>query len=314
MKKRFLFLAVALTFMSGCAKSEENYKGEKFLLEGEVNINSPVNLTAEEFDAKMENKDSFVLLLHSTTCSSCRSFKTNVLNPFIENTQAKIYQLEQRDASSSQYQKKLNVRVTPTLYVIIDGSIKSKQEYDSKQDAFKSKEGLEKFLKKYSYMPIKLTISETDLDQKIVAKEKMLVYFGWYLCGDCAKLNTRVLSKYLIEKMKGKILYYVEVNDYINIGSPDSEGYEERRAAWNAFCEKYHFNENWHNVPMLQYYDENGAVADWFCYYNDSKDENGVITKSYLEELIGQTLTEEEHLQAYDTAVTSWLDQQLAKL
>ncbi len=313
MKKGFLFLAMALAFMPGCSKKEKAYEGDKFMLEGEVNINSADELTAIQFDNKMENKDSFVLMVHSSTCGSCRSFRSDALNPFILETESVIYQLEQRELSSTAYKDKLNVRYTPTLYVIVEGKIVKKQVYDSNLDMFKTKDGLAKFLNKYTYLPTKFTISLEDLDAKITAKEKMLVYFGWYLCGDCAKLNSRVLKNYLVDKMNGKIMYYVEVNDYINIGSSESEGYADRLAAWNAFCAKYNFNENWHCVPMLQYYDNTG-VADWFCYYNDKKDENGVITKSYLEELIGQTLTEEEHLQAYDNAVTTWLDNQIAKL
>ena len=308
MKKRLAILFLPfLLLVTSCSDK----KIEKFQLEGQYNIETALDLSVSDFDAKMDDKESFVFIVHSSMCNSCKAFKNYALDPVIKETQSIIYQVDSSEIFDSKHENKLKVKATPTLYVISKGSVATKEIYDNKKAMFTSKEGLQKFLEKYVYLPTLIQISEEDLDNKIKKNEDFVIYFGWKLCGDCKKLEERVLKKYLINNMKGKKLYYFETHEYINMGRPGSEGYEEKRQKWLNFTAKYNLNLYYRGgkVPTLQYYQAGvTSLENMLVYCNDAKDEEGKITEAFYEELIGQTLTQEDHLKYYDQKTIAFLD------
>ena len=52
-----------------------NTNKDKFMLEGNVSNETLVFLDAEELQSKIENQDSFVLIVMLSSCSSCHLFK-----------------------------------------------------------------------------------------------------------------------------------------------------------------------------------------------------------------------------------------------
>jgi len=132
-----------------------------------------------------------------------------------------------------------------------------------------------------------------------------------YINAKNAITHFKVLKKYLINNMKGKKLYYFETHEYINMGRPGSEGYEEKRQKWLNFTAKYNLNLYYRGgkVPTLQYYQAGvTSLENMLVYCNDAKDEEGKITEAFYEELIGQTLTQEDHLKYYDQKTIAFLD------
>lgn len=167
MKKRLAILFLPfLLLVTSCSDK----KIEKFQLEGQYNIETALDLSVSDFDAKMDDKESFVFIVHSSMCNSCKAFKNYALDPFIKETQSIIYQVDSSEIFDSKHENKLKVKATPTLYVISKGSVATKEIYDNKKAMFTSKEGLQKFLEKYVYLPTLIQISEEDLDNKIKKK------------------------------------------------------------------------------------------------------------------------------------------------
>ena len=302
MKKIWVALiSVFLIFGVSACKKE---KGEKFLLDGQENVTSSLTLSVEDFDEKMDDKENFIFFVHSSMCGSCKSFKTYALEPFVQETKSVIYEVDSSEIFNSKYEKKLKVKYTPTLYIIFKGEVLEKEVYDSKNELFTSKDGLKKYLTNYVYLPTLISIEESELDKKIVEKESFVIYFGWNLCGDCQKLHQRVLDQYLIKQMNGKKMYYFETHDYITTANTENN-------LWAPFTKKYGLDVyRGGKVPTIQVY-KNGELSDYFVYYNDVKDDNGVIVESFLEELIGQKLTEEEHLKKYDEKIIEFLNKVL---
>lgn len=301
MKKIWMaLLSFLLVFtVSSCKKDNV----DKFLLEGKEGLETSVELSVEDFDAMMDDDESFAFFVNSSMCNSCRAFKNDALNPFITKTKSVIYQVDAGEIFDSKYEKELDVEYTPTFYVIINGKVEEKEVYDNKNEMFTSAAGLENYLKEYAYLPTLIELSEAQLDAKISNNESFVIYFGWYLCGDCQKMDQRVLNQYLINQMEGKILYYFETHDYITTANTEND-------LWVPFTQKYHLDETpleAGKVPTIQVY-ENGSIVEDFVYANDTQDENNVITKSFYEDLVGQTMTEEELLSYYDEKLLELLN------
>ena len=294
-------LSLVLLFIASSCKKDSNV--EKFLLEGKEGIETAVELTAEDFDDMMDDDESFVFFAHASMCNSCRAFKNDALNPFIVETKAIIYQVEASDILNSKYEKDLDLEYTPTLYIISKGNVAKKEVYNGEKEMFTSAKGLTNYLKKYTYMPTLIELTESQLDNKINNSESFIIYFGWYLCGDCQKMDQRVLNEYLKTKMEGKILYYFETHDYITTANQEND-------LWIPFTQKYHLDETplqAGKVPTIQIY-KNGVIDEDFVYANDTQDDANVITKSFYPELVGQTMSEEELLNYYDEKLIELLN------
>ena len=56
------------------------------------------DLDVDSFVTKCANQDSFVFILRSATCGHCKRLMEDRINPFIEETQSKIYSIEALEA------------------------------------------------------------------------------------------------------------------------------------------------------------------------------------------------------------------------
>jgi predicted bacteriocin transport accessory protein len=109
--------------ITGCGnKMYDNYKITKT---GEKNtrVKTFTNLTYDEYSKKIENKDSFVILLWQTGCSHCEEFEPK-LNKIISHYNLDIYGLNLADLTQEQYAKVKNktfIQGTPTMVYIKEG-------------------------------------------------------------------------------------------------------------------------------------------------------------------------------------------------
>lgn len=81
-------------------------------------------LSFEEFQTKLENKDSFVVVMGSSTCSACAMYKIT-MEEVIKENQVEIFYLGLDTLSKDEYSKiysKFVVEMTPTTIFIKDGS------------------------------------------------------------------------------------------------------------------------------------------------------------------------------------------------
>lgn len=322
--KFFLCWIMLLTF-SSCHQAKTY---EKFLLEGDATLTGSINLeSVSALQEMVENDQSFVLVLKVQSCSSCNQFYKDALNPYIEETHAKIYSLNGvlLDDYPS-FANKPSFRISPTLVLYQEGNIVSTLAYNSKNDAFTTKKGLKSYLEQYVIEPRLISLSEELIQQKIENKEDFVLYIGWYRCGDCSKLNEYVLKDYL--KNKDVTLYYLE-SDFYRKNKPTSKPIEPANDAsqeeieayaialqnwnlWIEFATKYEFvSYRDGKVPAILFYQQ-GMANDWLIYRNDIINDLGVVEESFFHELIGQKLTEEELLNYHNQQAIRFLNNHLS--
>lgn len=83
-----------------------------------------ISLSGEEFKEKINNKDSFILLLIQTGCHFCEEFKPIVNEVIKENDGLKIYALNLTDMSTEEKAFLVNIAnttSTPTMIFIVNG-------------------------------------------------------------------------------------------------------------------------------------------------------------------------------------------------
>ena len=130
MKKVLLLLLVMLSLV-GCSKGT---------------YTEPVEIKYDEFQTKIDNKESFVLFMWQTGCSHCEAFEPT-LKEVIKEKDILIYSINLKNLTEEEYAKLENktfIKGTPTMVYIEEGSVQS-----TKLVGNKSKEDLIDFLKNY---------------------------------------------------------------------------------------------------------------------------------------------------------------------
>lgn len=65
-----------------------------YLTMEKTDATTSVDIDVDTFTTKCANEDSFVLILRSSSCGHCKKLAEEKINPFIEETQSKIYSIE----------------------------------------------------------------------------------------------------------------------------------------------------------------------------------------------------------------------------
>ena len=107
-----LFILVfSIVFLSGCG-----YK-----------LNDYTNISYNEFNIKKENKDSFPLVIGSSTCSACASYKVK-MTQFIEENQIEVFYIDISKLEESEYNNlktEISFTGTPTTVFYKEGKLTS---------------------------------------------------------------------------------------------------------------------------------------------------------------------------------------------
>lgn len=107
MKKIAIAILMIFTlFITGCSK----YK-------------TYTEINYSELQSKLDNKDTFVLVVGSSTCSACANYKTT-MEKVIKDKQVEIFYIDMKLLSEEDYAKlysKFVVVSTPTTIFIKDG-------------------------------------------------------------------------------------------------------------------------------------------------------------------------------------------------
>lgn len=122
-----------------------------FCLTGCNKYNTYTELSFTEFQAKLENKDSFAVVMGSSTCSACAMYKVT-MEEVIKENQVEVFYLGLDTLSKDEYSQiysKFVVEMTPTTIFIKDG--KETSTYDRIIGSASSSEVV-KNLKKHGIM------------------------------------------------------------------------------------------------------------------------------------------------------------------
>lgn len=94
-----------------------------FLLIGCSKITTYQTIKYSELESKMNNKDTFVLVIGSKECSACANYKIT-MEEVIKQYQLKIYFIDLADIETTDRNKlnsKFSFAYTPTTVFIVDG-------------------------------------------------------------------------------------------------------------------------------------------------------------------------------------------------
>ena len=112
MKKLFICCMMLVTlFICGCSPKLKEY----------------TELTYEELIAKIENKETFPLVIGSRECGACANYKIS-MNAFIKKNQVEVFEIDLYTLTDEEYDKlKLDTSfdATPTTVFYKDGELTS---------------------------------------------------------------------------------------------------------------------------------------------------------------------------------------------
>lgn len=273
----FLFVIVAV----GCScKKDDNNKAS--LGVGDMNASTYQTISLSEVDAKVDNKDTFILYVYSPTCGGCIAFKP-ILENVIKSKNLIVYALLYSDITSGHELKSLSG--TPSVVVYKEGEILTKINSNKDSDYFKNNDSFISFLDKYTYMPTMYYINKNQLKEKIANEENFIIYYSRNDCGDCSYMYNYYLKGFLYNNPNTRKIYVIETNvegiRYLNgvaANSSNNATEEELAAAeqWQLFKNEFGLSEEGNStfgygvgyVPTIQYYN-NGRIADMVVYFND---------------------------------------------
>lgn len=136
MKKGLLgLLIIGIIFITGCGITTSKYS-------------KPISLTYDKYNEKLENKESFAMLIWRTGCTHCEEFEPK-LNKVIKKYDLEVYSINTSDLSDGEYAKLKNktfVTGTPTLVVFEKGKYHTRLVGDKDEDV------LINFLKENNYI------------------------------------------------------------------------------------------------------------------------------------------------------------------
>lgn len=145
--KKIILILTSLLLITGCSNS--TFKKYDVVNKNSEKHTTTIELTYEEYENKIKNKDSFVLLMWQTGCSHCISFEPT-LNKIITYYNLEIYSINLADVTDEEYSKienKTFITGTPTTVVFKDGVIQTKKLIGDKDT-----ETVLDFLARYNYL------------------------------------------------------------------------------------------------------------------------------------------------------------------
>lgn len=146
--KKIILMLTSLLLITGCGNNNVLKKYEAVNKSSEKHTTT-IELTYGEYETKIKNKDSFVLLMWQTGCSHCISFEPT-LNKIISYYNLEIYSINLKNVTDDEYSKienKTFISGTPTTVVFKDGVTQTKKLIGDKDT-----ESVLEFLSKYNYL------------------------------------------------------------------------------------------------------------------------------------------------------------------
>lgn len=328
--KIFTYFVLMILLISGCScKKDKDNKAN--LQIGDMNATTYVNIDIKEYNAKISNKDDFILFVYSNDCMGCRMFKPK-LESVIQEKHLIVYGIETSEIKGISKDNDLyKLKYTPTIIIYKEGKNIFYSLSDNDLENFDTKEKFVSLLDKYTNMPTLYYINKAQLKEKITNKENFIIYYSRSTCGDCSYLNKNYMKEYLNSNTKTKHFYIIET-DVEGIRRVNGEVNSEQ---WQAFKNEFGLSnvintELGHGagyVPTLQYYN-NGEIKEMMVYFNDFNDAtlnadgsySVTIDNSYYSDnpYIGQTINYSEYQKKlapfYNEKLKTFLDTNLTKV
>ena len=118
---------------------------------GSNKLNSYTEISYIEFSEKKESGDSFPLVIGSSTCSACATYKI-VMEQFIEDNQVEVFYIDLSNVSEEEYNKlktEISFTGTPTTVFYKEGNLAS---FYNRLDGAEDIDAVKKYLEKNNYI------------------------------------------------------------------------------------------------------------------------------------------------------------------
>ncbi len=146
--KKIILMLTSLFLITGCGNNSV-FKNYEVVNKSSEKHTTTIELTYDEYETKIKNKDSFVLLMWQTGCSHCISFEPT-LNKIISYYNLEIYSINLANITDDEYSKienKTYITGTPTTVVFKDGVTQTKKLIGDRDT-----ETVLEFLARYNYL------------------------------------------------------------------------------------------------------------------------------------------------------------------
>lgn len=146
--KKIILMLTSLFLITGCGNNSV-FKNYEVVNKSSEKHTTTIELTYDEYETKIKNKDSFVLLMWQTGCSHCISFEPT-LNKIISYYNLEIYSINLANITNDEYSKienKTYITGTPTTVVFKDGVTQTKKLIGDRDT-----ETVLEFLARYNYL------------------------------------------------------------------------------------------------------------------------------------------------------------------
>jgi len=321
MKKWLVYIGCfffALFLVTGCSCTNKEDEDISISLGiGDMNASAFVELeTTQELINKIENDDSFVLLVYGSWCDHCKNFKP-ILNSVIEERNLIVYgiQVELINGVSSLS----SVQYIPTLVVYDKGEASAIIDPGVEETYFSNTKGLNNFFDKYTHKPIAYYITLEQLREKKQNEENFVVYFSNSESDASKYLNDNYMLDLFDTYHADKEFYIL---DHGGISDMEWQTIRDEFGLSEAGSSTFGYGEG--VEPTFQFYKQ-GVLTDMAVFANDQvietiNDDGSVsvtITGSYYNDCIhiGETMLASDYFTTvddfYNSKINNFLSQYL---
>lgn len=270
----------------------------------------------------VKNQSSFLMLLHGSgdECTCYTEWHNKVLAPYVKRNSLLVYGVTLAEfESDSEYLGVNRISGSDTLAIFENGTLRYQHDTSNLKDAFVSDPvTFSNWMKERVSLPKIYTVSSEILDGFYEGNEPFTIYYGRDSCPDCSYLSTHLLKDYLktTNVVKKTFLYFDFDAFYARKGTPEYEGYLEKKAAYGlASSEENPAGFGAGMFPTIYYVQPNGedrqgdVIQAAGVFFNESiKDgtiQGSYFTKERYEEARDSYL---EYLDEKEGLTTKWIE------
>lgn len=283
------FLVVSSSFLTSCKKDKKEEEKKTQLSFGDVHSTKVKEISLTDLNDLVLNKDNFIMVVSSTTCSCWNTFEP-IINDYIKNNQLICYHLTFDLVKEVGYVYGLNKlsSSTTTFAVFKNGSLAVSIDSNSNTKIMSDSAKFAQFMAENVINPKCFFINENDYQDMKTQGKNAVVYFERNGCGDCKAANPTILRSYIESHKDMKKIYVLDCQEFYAVsGTPGYENYLQK---------KHDLGLSTVNNPTYGYgngvfpyfsYIENGTYASGAAIYNDTVslvNNKYVITDSYYTE------------------------------
>lgn len=308
-----LVLVILLVTGCSCKKNDDTDTEDIVSLGfGDMNVSGYIELdSTEALIDKIDNKDSFVLLVYRDGCPCCDSFKPAFNNYVIKNNLI-VYAIKMNFIFDLDLYDELSYVLTLVAYSegkLVGLSGGKKCRTDEKY--------MDEFFEKYTYKPVAYYLTLDQLREKKTNEENFIVYFT-----DNDESSNYLNNNYLKELFdvyhSDKEFYVLDLSKYDSV---TKQAIKDEFGLSEAGSETFGYGNG--VTPTFQFYNE-GVLTDMAVFANDEIeviDNEGVISYKiigsyYLDNIhYNEIILESEYYEIvdgfYNNKINSFLSQYL---